>query len=127
MRAHAATRGFLLLIGVAALKSDKAQTVDRRADVEHVGSAAALSLSPLENRGDVGSGDLEFLCRPVGIVEDDAVAGMGDLPRLVPGVNGAHEHRHSLPDAKSDGYLLAPQTLGSAARGVIWMGEDRPI
>lgn len=53
----------------------------------------------------------------MGIVEVDAVAGMDDLPRLVPGINRAHEHRHSLPDSKSDGYLLAPQTLGSAAPG----------
>ena len=47
-RARAATRGFLLLVGVAALKSDQAQTVERGADVEHVGSAASFgqSLTP---------------------------------------------------------------------------------
>ena len=67
------------------MESDKAQTVERGADVEHVGSAASLGLCPLENLGNVGSSDLEFLCRTVGIVEVEAVAGVGHLPRLVRG------------------------------------------
>ena len=99
------------------MKSDQAQTVERGADVEHVGSAASLGLCPPKNLGNVGSSDLEFLCRTVGIVEVDAVAGMGHLPRLVPGINRAHEHEHSLPDSKSHCYPRAPQTLRSAALG----------
>ena len=118
-------QGFLLLVGVASLKSDQAQTADRRADVEHIGSATSLGLCPPDNLGDVGSSDLEFLCRTVGIVEVDAVAGIGHLPRLVPGINGAHEHRHSLPDPNPTATRVLPRHSDLCRAAVDCIAADR--